>query len=295
MINATHVSGAQAPEHCPIHVETHGHQQLPCAVLVLGLGMQIGEWPTHLLESLAESHFVICLDNRDMGRSGRCGPDRDQIAEAILTVDSNPGTVEPIYRLDDMADDVLGVLDRYAIGRFSIIGFSMGGMIAQLVAARAADRTEAFVQLCSSAGRFESPFSADTEARFQRMSNPDLGHHKLAGLLADDLAHFAAPQVISAAEAETLAADALAAGFTQGGFTRQLLAIMRGGDRTSELKKITARSLILGGAEDCCIDPVHSRHAHELVAGSTLKILEGQGHTINDQAVREIVSWVQQN
>nr|WP_319948191.1 alpha/beta fold hydrolase [uncultured Shimia sp.] len=126
-----------------------------CAlVLLLGLGMQLGEWPKSFLDNLARDFRVICIENRDMRQSGRCGPDDEQL-------DDSHGEEAPLlpYTLHDMRDDVMRVLRELEVDRFAVVGFSIGGMIAQLVAEQAGDRLFAFAQICSSAGEEIMPHS----------------------------------------------------------------------------------------------------------------------------------------
>ncbi len=99
-----------------IYYEEYG--QGPPLVMILGLGQSIATWVLQVSE--LSNHFrIIVFDNRDSGKSARC-------TEA--------------YTTQDMARDVLGLLDHMGIDRAHLLGTSMGGMIAQQIALLAPER-----------------------------------------------------------------------------------------------------------------------------------------------------------
>src|SRR5687767_13554828 len=87
----------------------------PVMLLVMGLGFQLVHWPEAFCTQLAAEGFrVIRFDNRDAGRSTHL-----------------PGRR---YALEDLADDALGLLDALGVESAHVVGASMGGMVAQLMA-----------------------------------------------------------------------------------------------------------------------------------------------------------------
>lgn len=97
--------------------QTFGDPALPTVLLIMGLGFQLVHWPDQSCRTLAGSGFhVVRFDNRDSGRSTHL-----------------PGAT---YTLEDMADDTVGLLDHLEVDSAHLVGASMGGMVAQLVAIR---------------------------------------------------------------------------------------------------------------------------------------------------------------
>ncbi|MCA0920350.1 alpha/beta fold hydrolase [Pseudooceanicola nanhaiensis] len=274
------------PGACPLHVELRGAAEAPALILVLGLGMQMREWPEDFLRALAQSFRVICLDNRDSGRSGRCGPEPDPQAM------SPEGLRDPAaYRLQDLAADVSRVADALALKSYAVIGFSMGGMIAQLVAATD-PRVRAMVQICSSGGEATLVTTPEAEARFTRTVQPFESAAAFLDWLAEDVAYFATPGSLTEGEARSIAAQMIAEGYTQGGFARQRRAIALAGERSALLRRITVPSLIIAGADDNCLPPESSVRAQALIPGSELHILPGMGHALDAPALDLVRAWL---
>ena len=278
---------------CPIHVEVIGDDTRPSIVMVLGLGMRVAEWPASILQSLSKDFHLICVENRDAGLSCRCGPDIDPRARAMLT-NAALAAEAPPYTLYDMRDDVLRTVTEAGIERFAVVGFSMGGMIAQLVAAKAQERVTGLAQICSSAGEATLPTPPGAAERFIRTATPFDTHGELVDWLTEDLIWWSAPTYVCAKEARTAAIDAVAAGFSTGAYARQLLALNRSGDRRAELRKITAPTLVIGGESDRCIPPDSSRSAHALIPQSKLVLVEGMGHSMDPKAMRGLQTWLTQ-
>ena len=67
----------EIPGSVPIHAEIRGAEAAPCIVLLQGLGMRISDWPSALLTKLEKDFQLVCIENRDIGLSGKCGPAPD--------------------------------------------------------------------------------------------------------------------------------------------------------------------------------------------------------------------------
>lgn len=105
-------------------------------ILIRGLGSQMIHWSIALIEALADAvHRVIRFDNRDVGRSQRCpAPGVRATARDILAQAGEGMLPAPAYMLEDMARDVVGLMDALEIERAHVLGISMGGAIAQVLA-----------------------------------------------------------------------------------------------------------------------------------------------------------------
>ncbi len=275
---------------CPIYVEMHGDKAAPCIVMILGLGMQLSEWPQDLIDRLARDFHVICVENRDMGRSGRAGPDIDP--EAIRLLDSHQSLQHSSYSLCDMRDDVLRCVDALGIDSFAVVGFSMGGMIAQLVAAKLGPSVTGLVQICSSAGEAEIPSPPGAWNRFMRTARPFASETELVDWLTEDLIWWSEPTPLNEDNARATALAMIRGGFSSGGYARQLLALNGSGDRTVALQSIVSPTLIIAGAQDRCVMPESSYQAHALIPNSEFVLCEDMGHTLAPPAIKHLESWL---
>lgn len=275
---------------CPLHAEVHGDPNAPCIVLLQGLGMAITDWPADLIQLLAKNFHVVCIDNRDAGRSFRYGPDID--AAAVEMLEGNAALSTPPYTLFDMRDDVLRCLNALDIERFALLGFSMGGMIAQLVAAASGELVTGLIQVCSSGGEAKLPTTNSGWERILRTAQPFTSERALLEWLAEDLIWWSVPMAPHRSDARNAAQATLTGGFTQGGYARQLLALSRSGDRQAVLANISAPTLIIGGAQDRCISPASSQRAHGLIRNSELVLIESMGHSVDQGAIDAIDRWL---
>lgn len=112
-----------------VHHMVDGPASAPVVLLSNSLGATLEMWDAQL-PALTERYRVVRYDTRGHGRS---------------PVPPGP------YRLDDLVDDVLGLLDRLGIARVHFAGLSLGGMTGLRLAAREPDRVERLTVLCTSA------------------------------------------------------------------------------------------------------------------------------------------------
>ena len=144
MLTAADPPSGEAMAHAngiDICYQSMGDPGAPTILLIMGLGMQLISWPDAFCAGLVDSGFrVIRFDNRDAGHSTRIAwGQRPRLLLAIARGVVGLRVRSP-YRLSDMADDALGLLDVLRVERAHLVGVSMGGMIAQCVAARHAQR-----------------------------------------------------------------------------------------------------------------------------------------------------------
>jgi alpha/beta hydrolase fold len=146
-----------------IAYEDFGAENHEAMLLIMGNGTQLTAWPIELIEELVRRGYrVVIYDNRDVGLSttfDKAGvPDTRAVIEAKIN-----GKPSPLpYALDDMAKDAVGLLDALGIKKAHVVGVSMGGMIAQLVAADHSEHT--LTSIMSTSGNPEVPFPAKPEA-----------------------------------------------------------------------------------------------------------------------------------
>ncbi len=139
--------------------ESFGAEDAPAVMLIMGLGAQLISWPDEFVKRLVKAGYrVVRFDNRDIGLSTKCDDGQDWTVYKRTFVSSFLGrTVPSPYSLQDMADDTVGLMDALGIAKAHIVGASMGGMIAQLVAASHPSRALSLVSIMSSSGSRRVP------------------------------------------------------------------------------------------------------------------------------------------
>ena len=131
-----------------IEYEALGPREGQPILLIMGLGMQLTAWPDVFCQGLASRGFrVIRFDNRDTGLSTKMPSIGPLKATAMLAGATLRLPVRPRYGLADMARDAIGLMGALGIDRAHIVGASMGGMIAQLVAINHPDRTKSLISI----------------------------------------------------------------------------------------------------------------------------------------------------
>jgi pimeloyl-ACP methyl ester carboxylesterase len=271
-----------------IEVDIQGPADGAPLVLIMGLGMQLTGWPEPFVEMLAQrGHKVVRLDNRDAGLSqGFDHLGTPNVAWAALRYAFRlPMRSE--YGIADMAADTIGVLDVLGIDRAHIVGASMGGMIAQHIAAKHPQRVSALTLMMTTSGArgLPGPSAKARAAMLDRRGldakNIDAVVDRLERVFTIIGSPAYRPENEQAREAfrARLRASVQRA-YRPAGVARQLIAIAADGDRSPLLARIEAPTNIIHGAADPLV-PVAS--AHDLrgkISGATLDVIEGMGHDL---------------
>ena len=277
-----------------IEWEAVGDEGAPAVLLIMGLGAQMTLWPDALLTGLAARGFrAIRFDNRDVGLSMKFeaagAPDLARLAMQLMT----GGRPEAPYGLSDMAADAVGLLDALGIAKAHIVGASMGGMIAQLVAAEHPERTLSLTSIMSTTGNPALPH-ATPEANAVLMTRPASGD--VDALVAHGLR--AAKAVGSpgfpfdeAATAARIRSD-IARSFYPPGFARQMAAILADGDRRARLRTITAPTLVIHGTDDPLVRVEGGRDTAAAIPGAQLVEIAGMGHDLPAALIGRIVDLI---
>jgi pimeloyl-ACP methyl ester carboxylesterase len=255
--------------------ETYGSRHDPAMLLVMGLGTQMIAWPEDMCRRLAELGFyVIRYDNRDVGRSTHMRGYRPPTIRQLLLRDKRAAR----YTLADMAADGIGLLDQLGIERAHVVGASMGGMIAQTMAARFPDRVLSLASIMSNTGhiwrgtpglRVYPIFLRRPAANREGAVESFLSVFRLIG--SPDFP-FDEDEVRAAAG---LSYDR---GYNPAGTGRQLAAIIAAGDRTAELRTIAAPTVVIHGTKDRMVRPSGGHATAAAIRDSKLVLIEGMGH-----------------
>ena len=272
----------------------YGPKNAEPILLVQGLGGQLINWPDHIIDFLIENNYrPIVFDNRDTGLSSRVNNDlfSDQRrTKTIITTYLRYFLRLPInapYSLDDMAKDSISILNELSIDKAHLLGISMGGMIAQIIAANHPDRIKTFTLIASSVltpGPLNGPRRDVRKLLMQRTNNPNASIDerisrtkkifKLIGLENNDLEtrEFYEKSVESINRS----------GPDDSGFSRQLMAILSSKNRIKKVKSIKAKTLIIHGKEDPLIKVKNAYKTNKLIENSNLLIFPQMRHLIEE-------------
>jgi pimeloyl-ACP methyl ester carboxylesterase len=243
-------------------------------LLIMGLATQMVGWHDEFCAQLADrGFFVIRFDNRDIGRSQAMDFPVPTLKQLVLRDKRAAG-----YTLEHMAADGFGLLDHLGIERVHVAGVSMGGMIAQTMAARRPERVLSLASMLSNTGALWSgqpsprlyPVLLKKPPRdraayidhaawvFSKIGSPDFPHNDL----------------------RAMAAASYDRGLNPAGSSRQLAAIIASGDRTPLLRTITAPTVVIHGTKDKLVPPSGGRATAKAIPGARLVLIEGMGHDL---------------
>jgi pimeloyl-ACP methyl ester carboxylesterase len=272
--------------------ETFGSPDDPALLLVMGLGTQMVAWPVGFCEQLVErGFFVIRYDNRDSGRSTHLRHLPRPTRKQLILRDKSAAQ----YSLADMAADGIGLLDALGIARAHVAGASMGGMIAQTMAARHPDRVLSLASIMSYTGHLwrGTPGLRIYPVLLRRPAP----NREVAIEAAVSVFRLVGSPGFPFDEAATRATAGLSydRGYNPAGTARQLMAIVAAGDRTAELRGITAPTVVIHGTKDRMVRPAGGRETAAAIPGARLVMIEGMGHDLPSAAWDRIVDAIAAN
>jgi pimeloyl-ACP methyl ester carboxylesterase len=256
--------------------ESFGNPSDPTALLIMGLGTQMVAWQDDFCLQLVERGLhVVRFDNRDIGRSTHL-TGRPPTVRQLLTRSRRAAH----YTLRDMADDAANLMSELEIAPAHVIGASMGGMIAQCLAASHPQAVRSLTSIMSSTGSLRSGQPAlrlysvflrraprEREAFINHMERVFAAIGS-SGLPRDD------------ADIRSIATKSYDRDRDPDGPGRQLAAIIAAGDRTAELNRITSPTLVIHGTADRLVSPSGGRATARAISGARLLPIPGMGHDL---------------
>lgn len=267
-----------------IEVDDQGPAGAPPLLLVMGLGMQLVAWPQALVDLLLARGFrVLRFDNRDAGLSqGFDGLGVPSMAWAGLRHMLHLPIAAP-YRIADMAGDALGVLDALGIASAHICGASMGGMVAQHLAARHPQRARSVTLMMTSSGARRLPQPAWPVQRALLARPPLRGEDAIVAHLVRLFDVIGSPAYRPAPQAlrERVRASVRRA-WRPAGTARQLVAVAADGDRSRLLGRIVAPVQVIHGDADPLIPVAAGRDLKAKIAAAQADFIPGMGHDLPD-------------
>lgn len=278
-----------------IAYESLGPTNRETVLLIMGTGGQLTQWPPELLTELVKRGYrVVCYDNRDVGLSTHLDaaglPDWMAIGAALKA-----GKPAPLaYTLDDMANDTVGLLDALGIRKAHLVGVSMGGMIAQIVAAKFPERTRSLTSIMAGSGNPALPLPAkpDVVAKMP----PPVPNGDTEAIIAREIKVW---QVIGSPGYPTderllrkRVTDAVKRSYYPAGMERQGVAAVFAGDRRSSLKSIKSPTVVVHGSEDPIVPIEGGREVAANIPGAELRVIPGMGHDIPDALVPVVLEAI---
>jgi len=289
-----------APDHpVELYYEDIGNRADPAVLLIMGVGAQLPMWPDGFCKLLVKRGYrVIRFDHRDVGLSTKMSGQRAEGSVVPRIGRYLLGRPSPVpYTLVDMAQDAVGLLDHLRVVDAHVVGASMGGMIAQIVAGTHPDRVRSLALLMTSSGK---PLSALPSWRVIRLAlNPPAKDAPRAAKIAVEMHNIAVingPNFLPTEDqlrhrVETLTARS---DYKQGGL-RQFDAILGTGSLLRFTRRITAPTVVVHGSHDPMMRIRNGRNLARAIDGARFVVVDGMGHDLPAPVWRPVVDAVVEN
>jgi pimeloyl-ACP methyl ester carboxylesterase len=253
-------------------------------LLISGLGVQMIRWAMPFCEALAARGYrVIRFDNRDAGLSTRLTASPVPDIGALAAAAARGEGFDVPYTLPDMAADAVELLDALAIDRAHLVGRSMGGMIAQLIAGLHPHRARSLVPIMSSTNDPSLPpadpaLMAMLTRRAPNSLDDEAGYIDHGLTLARLIGSPGYPFDEAAWRRQLLAERRRA--HAPAGFNRQIAAIVATGSLRPYLPQVAVPTCVIHGAEDRLIPVAGGRDIAAMIPGADLLVIKGMGHDV---------------
>lgn len=268
--------------------DTFGQASAPPLLLIMGLGAQMISWDEGFCELLAGRGFhVIRFDNRDVGLSTRL----DHLGTPGLSAVAG-GSEPPPYRLEDLADDAAGVLAALGIDAAHVVGASMGGFVAQVLAIRRPSLVLSLTSIMSAPGGMTDNAPATPEAMEALLKPPPADREGMIEHGVWVSSRISGPQHFDPDEARRKRTLAIDRAVSVDGTARQMAAIAAARSRVEQLRTLNVPALIVHGVADPLVPVENGRRTAEAIPGARLLLLPTMGHDLPRPCWPEIVEAI---
>ena len=276
-----------------IAYEIHGDMNNPIIVIVQGLGMPLTATPPEFVSQLMERGYcLLLLDNRDIGRSDKIQQKPPNIIFQVIKYKLGL-RVKYFYKLDDMMNDINNLLVKLNIETAHIIGVSMGGMIAQLMAIHHPAKIKSLTSIMSSSGNPKLPGPSWKIAKFilkgsenKNINGSESFYQQLWRLIGSPKYPMLDDEI------DSFVKRIVDRGMTAGGSVRQILAIMKSYNRVPQLNKLNVPTLVIHGEEDKLVPIECGVDTADAIKMSELWRIPGMGHDFPFELIDEFVNRI---
>lgn len=279
-----------------IEYESFGDPGNPAILLIMGLGTQLTAWPESFCEQLVELGYrVVRYDNRDIGLSSRIDHARTPNIPVIAGLSLLGIRPRVSYTLEHMAADAVGLMDALDIQAAHVVGASMGGMIAQLVAGHYPERTLSVTSIMSTTGHRSLP-RADPEATKALLLKPD-DPSDMQSVIARNVRVRKTVQSPKYPKDHDEIWDTAAKAVARGGYypqgvARQLAAVIVAKDRRRLLRTVQAPALVIHGDADPLVKVECGVDTAEHLPNGELAVFPGMGHDLPAPLLGEMADLI---
>ncbi|MBE8215159.1 MAG: alpha/beta fold hydrolase [Endozoicomonadaceae bacterium] len=270
----------------------YGEPDAPVILLISGLGHQMFSWSDEFCHKLVDAGFrVLRFDNRDVGLSSELNKFTPSIIRLLMSRFFNTSVSVP-YRLEDMVEDSVGLLNQLQIGRVHIVGFEMGGWIAQRIAIQYPERILSMTNISSSIG-----FGQHIRNKWRIL----LSFFKWANAKPSNLHKRIINMMKIMTGSLKLNKDMLEQSEVYlsrhghpNGIKRQLASCFSSIPQniSDSLKKLSIASLVIHGKNNPWISEHDAKTLATTIPGSTLAFLDQMEHYISDQYIAQVTDWI---
>jgi pimeloyl-ACP methyl ester carboxylesterase len=276
--------------------DSFGEEAAETILLISGLGTQMIRWADPFCRELAALGYrVIRFDNRDAGGSTSFAQHGAVDVGTLVTL-LLAGQRPPLpYTLADMAADAIGLLDALSVPQAHLVGRSMGGMIAQMMASEYPSRVLSLTSIMSATGNPALPPPEPDAMTMMMQPAPDPVLDE-AGFLDHGVAF--ARRITGTAYSfdeeacRALLQEEVQRGRVPGGFGRQFAAIALAGDRRSQLATIKAPTLVIHGTNDPLFGPGCGQDTAASIPDAEMMLIDGMGHDLPAQLFRTVAQAI---
>ena len=265
-------------------------------LLISGVGTQSTRWKDDFVAQLVDRGYrVIKMDNRDIGLSQKFTEHGiPNFAQIIADKAAGKAPAVP-YTLSDMAADGAALLDHLGIDKAHICGFSMGGMIVQLMAIEHPDKVLSMTSVMSNSGNPDLPRATDAAMAALTKPRPDARQDReafIASRIETDHVIGSPAYPIPDAELRAQAEADLERSYHPTGFSRQYAAILATRDRRSELQKLTMPVSVIHGVDDPLVPVTGGRDTAANCPTAELFEIAGMGHNFPREVYAQVLDGI---
>lgn len=265
-------------------------------LLISGVGTQSTRWKDDFVARLvARGYRAIKMDNRDIGLSQKFTEHGLPDYKQILADKAAGRTPDIPYTLSDMAADGAALLDHLAIEKAHVCGFSMGGMIVQLMAIEHPHKVASMISVMSNSGNPDLPRATDAAMAALTRPRPDALTDREGAIrsrIETDLVigspAFPIPEAQLRADAE---AD-LDRSIHPTGFARQYAAILATRDRRAELQRLTMPVSVIHGTDDPLVPVTGGRDTAANCPTAEMIEIPGMGHNFPPEVYDAVLDGI---